>query len=64
MEVSPFLGTGDGTVDQGEEEWIVLTDDDEGWVFVLEWDAKNKQISVVDRVMTPGRSSSHAIWLQ
>lgn len=64
IEPSPFRGLGDGTSNQGNEEWIVLTDDEEGWVFIIQWDEEKREISEVDRALLPGKSASHAIWLQ
>jgi carboxy-cis,cis-muconate cyclase len=50
------------------KEVFILTDDDHGWVSVLEYDGR--AISVVDSVKLPGRTAdgveegaSHAVWL-
>lgn len=55
----------------GEEgvEWLVLTDDDEGWVFVVEWSARRGTFEELSRVKLgedeEGKSvmASHAVWL-
>lgn len=56
-----------------EKDWIVLTDDGEGWVWVLEWDEERGTIEEVAGVQLgrgEGRTeeeretgASHAVWL-
>lgn len=56
-----------------EKDWIVLTDDGEGWVWVLEWDGREETLTQVAGVQL-GRQegateeekdtgASHAVWL-
>lgn len=47
-------------------DWIVLTDDEEGWVWMLEWDGV--EMKEVSSVMLGGGdeglvTASHAVWL-
>lgn len=48
------------------EEWIVLTDDEDGWIFVVAWTKAGpaKGFKVVARCRLPGGAgASHAVWL-
>jgi carboxy-cis,cis-muconate cyclase len=48
---------------EGEKEWIVLTDDEEGWVVVISWDGI--KLEEVTRVkLLPSDGASHAVWLE
>ncbi|KAF9505991.1 hypothetical protein BS47DRAFT_1334019 [Hydnum rufescens UP504] len=44
--------------------WIALTDDEQGYVHVLEWSAKRGSLKELDHVqLDAGSLASHAIWL-
>jgi carboxy-cis,cis-muconate cyclase len=70
IEVFPF------TTPRGERtvrDWIVLTDDELGWVTVLEWKGPEEGLSEVAKVQLGrqegaeederGTGASHAVWL-
>ena len=59
IEVCPFAPTA-STQQVRRAEWIVLTDDEEGWVAILEWDGV--RITEIASVQLPD-GASHAIWL-
>jgi carboxy-cis,cis-muconate cyclase len=58
IEVTATNGRGK----EGELDWLVLTDGEEGFVMVLGWDGE--RFEEVDRVQfEDGDMASHAIWL-
>lgn len=66
VEAFPFHSN-DG--DNGEKDWIALTDDQDGWVWILEWDGvKLLEIAGVrlgeeEEGEGQGVGASHAVWL-
>lgn len=63
VEAFPFHTFEDG---EGFRDWIVLTDDEKGWVWMLEWDGV--EMKEVSSVMLGGGeeglvTASHAVWL-
>lgn len=63
--VGASVGTGD---ERKGKDLAVLTDDEQGWVLVLEWDGSD--LREMSRVRLPGtdedgkqEGASHAIWL-
>lgn len=64
IEIFPFAGP---------TEWIVLTDDEQGWVSVLEWDRHSSQLLKTAQVRLGVQEgaeeeerdtgASHAVWL-
>ena len=70
IEIAPYSISSSyssvGTTDSDGVEWIVLTDDEQGYVLVLEWSANReggsfKELSRVQ--LDEGSLASHAIWL-
>jgi carboxy-cis,cis-muconate cyclase len=70
IEVFPFASVNEGEVSR---DWIVLTDDEEGWVSIIEWNNENQELSEMARVQLgrqegaeadeSGTGASHAVWL-
>ncbi|GAA5923554.1 lactonase family protein [Sporobolomyces koalae] len=69
IEVFPF-----SSAEQREgRDWLVLTDDEEGWVSILEWNDPACQLTEIARVQLgrqegaveeeAGTGASHAVWL-
>jgi hypothetical protein len=53
-------GKGDGGI-----EWIALTDDEEAYVYVVEWSAKRELLKELGHVqLDAGSLASHAVWLR
>lgn len=54
-----------------EWDWVLLTDDEDGWVWVLQWDASEGKMKEVAGVRLgeggseeeQGTGASHAVWL-
>ena len=44
------------------EEWIILTDDEEGWVIILAWDGSILEEAASVQLLE-GDMASHAVWL-
>ena len=59
IETFPFHLEGS----EGRNDWIVLTDDIDGWVWVLEWDGKKIEEVAGVRLEAEGTGASHAVWL-
>jgi carboxy-cis,cis-muconate cyclase len=48
---------------EGEEDWLVLTDSEQGLCLVIGWDGE--RFEEVSRVqMMEGDGASHAVWLE
>lgn len=72
IEVFPFESAIDGE-EQLSRDWLVLTDDEQGFVTVLEWNEKKSELSEMARVQLGtqqgartdeiGTGASHAVWL-
>lgn len=57
-----------GKEGQLRKDWIVLTDDEDGWVWILEWDGKELEEVAGVRLGQEGGEekgvgASHAVWL-
>lgn len=59
VETFPFHPEGKAVVN----DWIVLTDDIDGWVWILEWDGKKIAEVAGVRLEEEGTGASHAVWL-
>ncbi|KAL8286216.1 hypothetical protein RQP46_004704 [Phenoliferia psychrophenolica] len=59
IETFPFHPEGQ----EVRKDWIVLTDDIEGWVWVLEWDGKKIEEVAGVKLEEEGTGASHAVWL-
>ncbi|ORY90131.1 Lactonase, 7-bladed beta-propeller-domain-containing protein [Leucosporidium creatinivorum] len=67
VETFPFHTSAKGVKEQ--RDWVLLTDDEDGWVWVLEWDGRKiKEIAGVRlgegaSEEEKGTGASHAVWL-
>ena len=60
IEIYPFAPTISQTGTRAD--WIVLTDDEEGYVSILEWDG-GRIMEIAALQLPDGDGASHAIWL-
>lgn len=77
VELAPYHvsggSTSSGVPGEGSDaEWMVLTDEEKGWVFVVEWSGRRGTFEIVSSVLLEvgvdgdyGKRAlaSHAIWL-
>lgn len=64
IELAPYNFSSPDTESDEGLEWLVLTDDEVGYVLILEWSAKRGTFEELTRVQLDGGSlASHAIWL-
>lgn len=70
IEAFPFhVISKDSIVEDKVKDWIVLTDDEEGWIWMLEWNGKN-MVEIASIKLGEGEEdesgfvgASHAVWL-
>ncbi|KAF8329152.1 Lactonase, 7-bladed beta-propeller-domain-containing protein [Cantharellus anzutake] len=72
IELAPYKISSRSTPGSDDAEWIVLTDSEEGWIFIVEWSGKRGSFEIISSVLlevgvdgdwNKRALASHAIWL-